>query len=216
MLKGSPERTMRMSDAMRSAVMVDKARDARRWVLISVALFVVACGLSIVFFVGSFVREVTQAVDPFDGDTSTTTKTADLHTAEGWSGLVDAVEGETGTSRVHDAVVYPEYASMDTVVADGAQRRSYRDGTLDEGFGGSSTPSSGATVDLADIDPDVLAGLPRATAKSLDIDDPDASYILINARSGRPTMTVYVQTLDGSARWVIYDLDGQAVGGSTV
>lgn len=199
--------TIRLGESLR-AMQGDGVRTVRRVVLIVVIAFVVMCGLGIAAIVGLIVSGVDQAMDSPEPSSS-----INLQTAEGWTELVDAVEEETGTSRVYDAVVYPEYASMNAVVDEGAMRYVYRNGAF-QLFNSPVTPAVGDPVDLADIDADMVAMLPDQTAERHAMPEYESVYLIVRAVTGQPTISVYVQQTGRPSRWTVYDLDGDVVGGS--
>ena len=209
MMKGGSAATIRMGESMRSALSGDNVRKVRRVVLITVIGFLLLCGLGI----AGIVTAVFSGIDEIGGPSSTPTSSVNLQTAEGWSELVAAIEEETGTSRVYDAVVYPEYASINAVVDEGAMRYVYRGGTF-QLFNSPVTPARGDPVDLADIDADLVEGLPDRTAKRQGMPDYDSAYLIVNTLSGQPAIIVYVQQQGRLSRWSIYDLDGKVIGGT--
>ena len=201
--------TIRMGESMRSALSGDSAKKIRRVVLITVIGFLLLCGLGIAGIVAAIYTGVDQAGGPSD----TPTSSVNLQTAKGWSELVAAVEDETGTSRVYDAVVYPEYASINAMVDEGAMRYVYRGGTF-ELFNSPVTAATQDPVDLADVDADLIEGLPDRTAEQQGMPDYDSAYFIVNTLSGQPAIMVYVQQEGRLARWSIYDLDGKVIGGT--
>lgn len=106
----------------------------------------------------------------------------DMHSVDGWEGMIDALKEETGGSTtVFDAVVYPEYAVI-TVPVDTTSKRYYSfyyDGDLRK-------TSQGTTEDLrfdiATIDANVLARLiERAKTELVEDPDPTRIYAIIGA-----------------------------------
>ena len=95
------------------------------------------------------------------------------------------MDEETGTSRVYDAVIYPEYASINAIADEGAMRYVYRDGAF-QLFNSPVTPAQGKPIDLADIEPELIAGLPDKTAKLQGMPDYDSAYLIVNTLSGQP------------------------------
>lgn len=201
--------TIRMSESMRSSLSGDTVRTVRRVVLITVIGFLLLCGLG----AGAIVYAIFNGVDDIGGSPSGPTPSVNLQTADGWSQLVAAVDEETGTSRVYDAVVYPEYASINAVVDDGAMRYVYRDGAF-QLFNSMVTATTHDPVDLADIDADLVEGLPDRTAKRQGMPDYDSAYFIVNRQGGEPAIMVYLQQQGKLSRWSIYDLDGKVIGGT--
>ena len=134
---------------------------------------------------------------------------ASLHTAAGWTALVDAIERESGTTEVYDLVVYPTYASVGLDDKDAIERRLFRDGGWQQGFS-ARTPINGSLVDLGEIDPKTVARLPGQTARNVGVAEPTGTYIIVNAYAGAPRIMVYVQS-GGESQYRAYRLDGTAI-----
>ncbi|MFZ0139497.1 MAG: DUF1707 domain-containing protein [Aeromicrobium sp.] len=190
-------------------------KKVRRVVLIVVIGFLLLCGLGIAGLVGAIFKEVNQAFDSVDitGSDTTQEPALNLHTAAGWTQMVKAIDAETGSSRVYDVVVYPTYASINAVAEEGAQRYVYRNNSFDL-VTSPVTPAQTDRIDLADIDPDLVAGLPDKTAERQGMPEYDSAYLIINTFIGRPAIMVYVQQTGSLSRWSIYDFDGKVVGGT--
>jgi hypothetical protein len=202
--------TIDLSGAMGSAMTGDNVKRVRRIVLIVLVGFLLLCGLGIAGVVTAVFSGINNIGDPGGG---TPTSSVNLQTADGWSELVAAVDKETGTSRVYDAVIYPEYASINALVDEGAMRYVYRDGTF-QLFNSPVTPAQGKPIDLADIEPALIEGLPDKTAKLQGMPNYDSAYLIVNTLSGQPGIMVYVQQSGRLSRWSIYDLDGKVIGGT--
>jgi hypothetical protein len=211
MLKGKvgSGATIDMSESMRSTLSGDTVRRVRRVVLITVVGFLLLCGLG----AGAIVYAIFSGVDEIGGSSSSPTATVNLQTAKGWSQLVAAIDEETGTSRVYDAVVYPEYASINAVVDEGAMRYVYRNGAF-QLFNSPVTVATHDPVDLADIDAELVEALPDRTAKLQGMPDYESAYFIVNRQSGEPAIMVYLQQEGKLSRWSIYDLDGKVIGGT--
>ncbi|MGA9101979.1 DUF1707 SHOCT-like domain-containing protein [Aeromicrobium sp.] len=190
---------------------VANVKKVRRIILIVVVGFFLLCGLGITGIVTAIFSGINDVANPGGG--STPAQTLNLQTAKGWTELVTAIDKETGTSRVYDAVVYPEYASVNAVADDGAMRYVYRGGKFDL-FNSPVTPANGRPIDLADIDADLIAGLPEKTAERQKMPDFDSAYLIVNTVSGQPSIMVYVQQTGRLSRWSIYDLKGNVTGGT--
>ena len=107
--------------------------------------------------------------------------TPDVHSPEGYAELLDALRERTGSTKVFEAVLYPEYASLDVPVDGSSQREEslFYDGELeDQNLKGTA---SERRIDLADIDPALLVRL-LARARKL-VDDPTSNYLIIRGRS---------------------------------
>jgi len=207
---GSVPTTIDLRGAMGSAT-GDTVKRVRRIVLIVLVGFLVLCGLGVAGVVTAVFSGINNIVD--SGGGGTPTSSVNLQTADGWTELVAAVDKETGTTRVYDAVIYPEYASINAIVDEGAMRYVYRDGAF-QLFNSPVTPAQGKPIDLADIEPGLIAGLPDKTAKLQGMPDYDSAYLIVNTLSGQPGIMVYVQQSGRLSRWSIYDLDGKVVGGT--
>ena len=207
---GSVPRTIDLSGAMGSATTGDNVKRVRRIVLIVLVGFFVLCGLG----VAGVVTAIFSGIDTFgDSGGEAPAPSVNLQTADGWSELVAAIDEETGTSRVYDAVIYPEYASINAIADEGAMRYVYRDGAF-QLFNSPVTPAQGKPINLADIEPDLVEGLPDKTAKLQGMPEYDSAYLIVNTLSGQPGIMVYVQQSGRLSRWSIYDLDGKVIGGT--
>ncbi len=196
-----------VTDSMRTALTGEGVKRARRVFLIVVIGFFLLCGLG---FTG-IVTSIFIGSNPNGGGDAPVS--VNLHTAKGWTQMVDAVSEETGSSRVYDIVVYPEYASVNAIAEEGAQRYVYRGGSFDL-LSGPVTPASGDPIDLADVDPELIARLPDETAKKHDMPDYDSAYIIVRTMNNEPAIMVYLQQSGRLSRWSIYDLDGTVIGGT--
>jgi len=194
-------------------------RRIRLFVLIAVAGVFVSCLLGLVAFVPAVITEFKRDVNlspsqvpatatpgsrQSPGDTQA--RASSLHTVAGWTALVEAIKSESGTTEVYDLVAYPQYASVGLDGKGAVERRLYRDGAWQESMS-VRTPVAGSLVDLAAIDADLIARLPRETARHFGIDEPTGTYLIVNAFAGEPRIMVYVQT-DGRSEYRVYGLDG--------
>ena len=223
MAKGRAGAKPRTAESLRStltsgdvkALTSVNVKKVRRVVLIVLIGFLLLCGLGIAGLVGAIFKEVNQAFDGVDitGSETTQEPTLNLHTAAGWTEMVKAIDAETGSSRVYDLVVYPTYASINAVADEGAQRYVYRNNSFDL-VTSPVTPAQSDRIDLADIDPDLVAGLPDKTAERQGMPEYDSAYLIINTFTGQPAIMVYVQQTGKLSRWSIYDFDGKVIGGT--
>lgn len=193
-------------------------RKVRLFVLIAIVGVFASCVLGLVAFIvpvfTQFTSDVTPsdapgAVAPSPGQVPSEVAEADaasLHSAAGWAALVAAIKAESGTTKVYDLVVYPEYASVGMDGKDAIERRLFRGGDWQAGFS-ARTPIHGSLVDLAEIDPKTIARLIDQTAQQVGIDDPTGAYFIVNAFTGVPQIAVYVQS-NGESRYRTYQLDG--------
>lgn len=134
---------------------------------------------------------------------------ANLHTVAGWTALVEAIESASGTTQVYDLVAYPQYASVGMDGKDAVERRLYRNGAWQDTFS-ARTPVTGSLIDLAEIDAEVIAGLPAETAEHFGIAEPTGTYIIVNAFAGDPRIMVYVQS-GGQSNYRAYSLGGAPI-----
>lgn len=197
----------------------------RKFVITVVAVvvgFALLCGLGIVGMVVSTISGLSEGPStpatssPPSIDVTTPSGSGDgkvdgnLHSADGWRVLVDAVEEESGTSEIYDAVIYPDYAAIGLVAEKGSERVVFRDGAFLDSFR-ATTPAIGNRVDLAAIDPEVIAELPGLTAERVGIERPTGAYLIVNAVPSEPRIMVYIQGSD-SSHYRVYSLDGTPQG----
>ena len=117
---------------------------------------------------------VTPGADPGRGEVN-------VLSAEGFADLVAALEEETGSSTVFEAVLYPGYAVVGVPVDATSDREHsfYWDGDLEET--GSKSTTAYERFDLADIDPTVVVSVvDQARAK---VEDPQSWYSIVRAPS---------------------------------
>jgi hypothetical protein len=196
-------------------------RRVRLFVLIAVVGLFASCVLGLAaFLIPAFLTESDRGVNVSPADDTATIApnprqtasqvaggdSSDLHTAAGWTELVEAIKSESGTTEVYDLVAYPQYASVGLDGEDAVERRFYRNGAWQDSVS-VRTPIAGSPIDLADIDADLIARLPGETARHFEIDDPTGTYIIVNAFAGAPQIAVYVQS-NGESRYRAYRLDG--------
>jgi hypothetical protein len=195
-------------------------RRIRLFVLIAVAAAFASCVLGLVAFVPTVIAEFKRDVtSPSVGPATVTPSpqqspgqlvegnATDLHSSAGWTQLVEAIKSESGTTEVYDLVAYPQYASVGLDGKDAVEQRFYRDGGWQDSAS-VRTPIAGEPVDLAEIDPELIARLPGETARHFGIDEPTGVYIVVHAFAGDPRIMVYVQS-DGRSEYRGYGLDGQ-------
>ncbi len=186
------------------------AATARRVIVVVAVGVALLFGLGVVSVMTVIVREVSRSVDPI---VSTPAVALNLQTAKGWASLVEALGAETGSARVYDAVVYPEYASITTVTDEGAVRRVFRNGGFLE-YDFPPAPALGRAVNLAKLDPEVVARLPARTAKHENVREYETAYLVINALFGGPRVTVYLTQASGTFSWTVFDFAGKVIGGT--
>ena len=115
---------------------------------------------------------LTPGADPGRGEVN-------VLSADGFADLVAALEEETGSSTVFEAVLYPGYAVVGVPVDPTSEREHsfYWDGDLEET--GTKTTTGYTRFDLADIDPDVVVSVvDQARAK---VENPQSWYSIVRA-----------------------------------
>jgi hypothetical protein len=198
-------------------------RRVRLIVLLAIGGFAATCVLGLVAFVAALVSDFEPTVDvsPFESEVTAVPSSrpdsghdagqgdaTDLHSAAGWTALVQAIKSESGTTEVYDLVAYPQYASVGLDGKGAVERRFYRDGGWQDSVS-VRMPAVGSLIDLSEIDPELIARLPGETARHFGIDDPSGTYIIVNAFTGDPQIAVYVQS-NGESRYRTYRTDGTA------
>lgn len=191
-------------------------RRVRIFVLIAMAGVVLSCVLGLVAFIAPVVTEITGEASPADGPSPAAPSqvqgevvdadAVSLHTAAGWNALVEAIKAKSGTTEIYDLVAYPQYASVGLDGKGVVERGFYRNGAWQDSVS-VRTPIVGSPVDVAEIDPELIARLPAETAEHVGIDNPTESYVLVNAYTGTPQIAIYVQA-NGESRYRTYRLDG--------
>jgi hypothetical protein len=209
--RGKPQ-TVKIADSVRT-LSGDGVRRVRRIALILIVGFFILSALGVAAVVGIAFTQVDDAIDSATEAGSTPTSSLNLQTPKGWVEWVTAVKAETGTTRVYDAVVYPEYAAINAMVDEGAMRYVYRNGAF-QMTNSSVTAATSEPVDLAGIDAEMVAELPDQTAERQKMPDYDSAYMIVNRWSGSPSIMVYLQQAGKLSRWSIYDFDGKVVGGT--
>ena len=191
-------------------------RRVRLVVIIALVGLLASCLLGLVAFIPAVITAVKRDISPSNSPVTSEPSqipsevveadAANLHTAAGWTALVDAIKSESDTTEIYDLVAYPQYASVG-LDGDGAvERRFYRNGAWQESVS-VRTPIAGTLVDLAEIDPELIDRLPSETAQHVGFDEPTETYVLVNAYTGNPQIAVYVQS-NGETRYRTYQLDG--------
>jgi hypothetical protein len=135
--------------------------------------------------------------------------TNDATSQEGFDDLVADLEDEVGHTRVFEAVIYPEYAIVDSVVAEGDDKYdSYSwDGDIEEWSNGTSTDQP---FDLAEIDAAVLDGLCEPVLDMVE-ETENGCYLIIRHPwvDGSATwISAYASNKYGESGYIEYDLEG--------
>jgi hypothetical protein len=136
-----------------------------------------------------------------------------LHTAEGYQDLVDAVQAKTGSTMVFDITLYPRYAVVEVPVKVGTSRYQlfYWDGELTAETSKGTT--SNRPIDMADVRPELFIRLLKKV-RGL-VDEPNSWYVLANASSGIGQVSAYASNHFSESEYVIATFDGQIVYDST-
>ncbi|MEU2145288.1 MULTISPECIES: serine/threonine-protein kinase [Streptomyces albovinaceus subgroup] len=144
-------------------------------------------------------------------------ETADLLTPDGARAAIDALKPLMGGTKVTDFTLYGEHASAEAPLKSNAalyDRFSYRDGRAKNDDMGGTLMSGSTTVDLDSVDWDALPALLRAAEETLNVDDPESSYVIVDPSSpfhdDRPVLRVYVSDAHGGA-FLTAELDGRVI-----
>lgn len=139
------------------------------------------------------------------------TEPPQLFTRQDFNAMLDALREETGSTEVFNAVIYPEYASLD-VPAEATGKRAYSyfyNGELGDPTKSSSTYQR---FDLAQIDPAVMIRLVNKAKNTL-VEDPTSWYVIIQ-KPGPPFDTggwfsAYASNDFRESGYLLADLDGK-------
>ena len=129
--------------------------------------------------------------------------------AAGFASLREALEKETGSTKVINMTVYPEYAVAEVLEgsAPGRTRRLYYNGEFSES--GLSTTTD-RPFDLARVDPEVVATLVRKIRKV--VADEDSWYVILRAPDAPgAAVWAYASNPFGEGGYVSARLDGKVV-----
>ncbi|GGW54823.1 serine/threonine-protein kinase [Streptomyces xantholiticus] len=161
----------------------------------------------------------TPAPDPTPG-TSTPSKSAeqvDLLTPDGIRTAVADIKAQTGTDKVGDLTVYPEYVSA-SVMVKGSDKK-YDDWTYRVGEGAKKGIINGTLqggdmpFSLDDFDWDVVPALLERAHKDLNVKDPTMRYLVVRAPNDvfdTPLLlAVYLSDEYGGSGYLEADLDGK-------
>ncbi|MGW7468211.1 protein kinase domain-containing protein [Streptomyces xantholiticus] len=161
----------------------------------------------------------TPAPDPTPG-TSTPSKSAeqvDLLTPDGIRTAVADIKAKTGTDKVGDLTVYPEYVSA-SVMVKGSDKK-YDDWTYRVGEGAKKGIIKGTIqggdmpFSLDDFDWDVVPALLERAHKDLNVKDPTMRYLVVRAPNDvfeTPLLlAVYLSDEYGGSGYLEADLDGR-------
>nr|WP_234487438.1 hypothetical protein [Streptomyces sp. MBT54] len=144
-------------------------------------------------------------------------ETVDLLTPDGARAAIDALKPLMGGTKVTDFTLYGEHASAEAPLKSNAalyDRFSYRDGRAKNDDMGGTLMSGSTTVDLDSVDWDALPALLKTAEKTLNVDEPESSYVIVDPSSpfhdDRPVLRVYVSDAHGGA-FLTAELDGRVI-----
>lgn len=127
----------------------------------------------------------------------------------GFADLLDALEEETGSTDVFEAVVYPGYTVVEVPFKAGDERavRYYWDGDLDETSKGTSDYQP---FDLADVDSSFFPDM-CDRARRL-VEDPKDCYLIIRRPAVADTdsswISAYISNEFSQGGYIEFDLEG--------
>ncbi|WP_318197085.1 serine/threonine-protein kinase [Streptomyces sp. MCL20-2] len=142
---------------------------------------------------------------------------ANLLTPDGARTAIEALKPLMGGTKVTDFTLYGEHASAEAPLKSNAalyDRFSYRDGRAKNDDMGGTLMSGSTTVDLDSVDWDALPALLKTAEKTLNVDKPESSYVIVDPSSpfhdDRPVLRVYVSDAHGGA-FLTAELDGRVI-----
>jgi len=151
-----------------------------------------------------------------DGDDEPDAPT-DLLTPQGARQAIAALKPLMGGTKVTDFTLYGEHASAQAPLKSNSRlydRFSYRDGQAKNDDMGGTLMSGDKAVDLNSVDWDALPALLRTARTSLNIPEPESSYVIVDPSSpfhgDRPVLRVYVSDKYGGA-YLTAELDGRVI-----
>ncbi|MFD8320458.1 serine/threonine-protein kinase [Kitasatospora purpeofusca] len=139
----------------------------------------------------------------------TTAPAKDLLTPDGVRTVVAAITAQSGTTKVKQLAVYPEYASAQVPTADGRgyDWYDYRNGNIAKRPGGSMAKEK--TVDLAQYDWDTVPALLKKANETLNVPNPTSRYLLIDMWSdGYQCIRVYLSNEYHNSGYLLADSKG--------
>ncbi|MGW0642224.1 protein kinase domain-containing protein [Streptomyces badius] len=155
--------------------------------------------------------------DPPGPEAEAEGKAVNLLTPDGARTAIAALKPLMGGTKVTDFTLYGEHASAEAPLKSNAalyDRFSYRDGRAKNDDMGGTLMSGSTTVDLNSVDWDALPALLKTAEKSLNVDEPESSYVIVDPSSpfhnDRPVLRVYVSDAHGGA-FLTAELDGRVI-----
>ncbi|WP_406244711.1 protein kinase domain-containing protein [Streptomyces anulatus] len=144
-------------------------------------------------------------------------KAEDLLTPDGVRAAIKAMKPVMGGTKVTDFTLFGDHASADAPLKSNAalyDSFSYRDGRAKNDDMGGTLPSGSTTIDLTSVDWDALPALLKTAEKSLNVDEPESRYVIVDPSSpfheDRPVLRVYVSDSHGGA-FLTAGLDGRVI-----
>lgn len=141
----------------------------------------------------------------------------DLLTPQGARQAIAALKPLMGGTKVTDFTLYDEHASAQAPLKSNSRlydRFSYRDGQAKNDDMGGTLMSGDKPVDLNSVDWDALPALLRTARTTLNIPEPESSYVIVDPSSpfhdDRPVLCVYVSDKYGGA-FLTAHLDGRVI-----
>ncbi|MEV1089790.1 serine/threonine-protein kinase [Streptomyces microflavus] len=141
----------------------------------------------------------------------------DLLTPQGARQAIAALKPLMGGTKVTDFTLYDEHASAQAPLKSNSRlydRFSYRDGQAKNDDMGGTLMSGDKPVDLNSVDWDALPALLRTARTTLNIPEPESSYVIVDPSSpfhdDRPVLRVYVSDKYGGA-FLTAHLDGRVI-----
>ncbi|MFF2534131.1 serine/threonine-protein kinase [Streptomyces cyaneofuscatus] len=151
------------------------------------------------------------------GDDDEPDAPTDLLTPQGARQAIAALKPLMGGTKVTDFTLYGEHASAQAPLKSNSRlydRFSYRDGQAKNDDMGGTLMSGDKAVDLNSVDWDALPALLRTARTSLNIPEPESSYVIVDPSSpfhgDRPVLRVYVSDSYGGA-FLTAELDGRVI-----
>ncbi|WP_432149720.1 serine/threonine-protein kinase [Streptomyces sp. bgisy029] len=151
------------------------------------------------------------------GDDGGAEAPTDLLTPQGARQAIAALKPLMGGTKVTDFTLFGEHASAQAPLKSNSllyDRFSYRDGQAKNDDMGGTLMSGDKAVDLDSVDWDALPALLRTARTSLNIPEPESSYVILDPSSpfhdDRPVLRVYVSDKYGGA-YLTADLDGRVI-----
>ena len=128
---------------------------------------------------------------------------------DGFESLLDELERETGSTRIVELVVYPEYASI--TVPDASKKGRTRSLYYDGDFSSSALGTSDARpFDARQVEAELVADLSRRIRRT--VDDADQWYVIVRAPDQEgAAVWAYASNEYGEGGYVSARLDGTVV-----